>query len=476
MVWPFRAKCPLDVDDKVRVERHLAGLAVEFGVDRLLIGDDVFTACTRVFPDGAVGSDTEATLSAICAQMGFDEKRFALTSEPPAESETPVAHGGWEVDGDGRYVIRTRDLQTGGAELQVAVLARIVGCALLIERGSFDPQNSDDLQQAELAATAMGFGPMIANMTVATVDVGFSEGWPRWMVRYGHLPSHVTGYALAVLCWLGGANEASSRPSLRSDAANAYRRGMRYLQQTNDCLIQREQWGRSIENRSLSVLECELSSEYEGRRLAAIRELAEHRDIEARTVEAVVAMLRDKNAIIRANAAITLGRWGADARSALPELIRSIGSERDGNASVKEASAAGLIGAAAVVSSSEREELWHALVELKERAASRSVRDAALDALTRLDVDARLVRSELAKSIRDAIADADDHRLRMLLACVQRIESDVDRFLNENFSDRDPELVASAQRVLRETPRRKGTYSGFPDSTRGSVITDSRWL
>lgn len=250
MIWPFRPRCPLDVHNKVWTERWLARLAAEFGVDRLLIGHDVFDTAGRIFAERDLfEGDAKAILSAICERMRFDPDRFSLQPEPPEEGEAPVTHGRWEVDDDGRYVVEVKDIDAGGLELQITMLARLVGCALLNERGSFNPDELNDWWRAELTAVAMGFGPMIGNMTLAVVPSALGEayGVPKKLLRYGYLPSYVTGYALAVLCWLGGDNEPGHGSMLRRDAADSYRHGLRYLHRTGDCLVQPEIWGHSIE-------------------------------------------------------------------------------------------------------------------------------------------------------------------------------------------------------------------------------------
>jgi hypothetical protein len=473
MIWPFRTRCPLNVYEKVWIEQLLAALAVEFGIDRLLTGQDVFDASRRIFAEGETDeSDTPAILSAICERMRFDPNRFTLQPETPEEHQTPVTKGEWEVDDDGRYAVRIKDAEAGGMELQVAILARLVGATLLIERGDFKPNDLKDWWRAELTAVAMGFGPMIANMTLAQVD----EHWlhlPKRMFRYGYLPSHVTGYALAVLCWLGGDNDPGCSSKLRRDAANAFRQGLRYLHQTGDCLVQRNDWGRPIEGRDLQVLISDLSSPLDGRRLAALWELTDRDADVSSAVAPVAARLQDGNPAIRLNAAVTLGKWRADARAALPELRHAIGSDREDRNCAQAARAVGVISEAADVTATERDGLLDELTHLRETTRNPQVRDAVDEAMSRLGAEPAVIGPNLAKGIRDAIAAVADGRLRKLLECVRRVEPDVERFLQEYFSD--PEVLARARSVLRQM-KTPDPYAGLPEWTGGSIMTNWRWM
>lgn len=477
MIWPFRPRCPLDVHNKVWTEGWLGRLAADFGVDQLLTGNDVFDTAGRIFGERDLfEGDTKAILSAICERMRFDPDRFSLQPEPPEEKKAPVTHGRWEVDDDGRYVVEVKDIDAGGLELQIAMLARLVGCALLNERGSFNPDELNDWWRAELTAVAMGFGPMIGNMTLAVVPSALGEayGVPKKLLRYGYLPSHVTGYALAVLCWLGGDNQPGCGSKLRRDAADSYRLGLRYLHRTGDCLVQPDNWGRSIKERDVSLLLSDLSSSSESRRLAAIWDLLASQVDAGRAIDAVTARLQDSNPTIRQFAAAALCKWGADAKEAESELRHTIGSERDDKVCMQAVWALGVICEAAGISGEERGAVLDELLDLKERTRNQRVRDTAFDALSRLRIDVEVLGPDLARAIRDAIADAADSRLQMLLECVRRVEPDVERFLEEHFSERDPELLSRARAALRE-PRRADPYAGLPKQISGSIVSNARW-
>jgi hypothetical protein len=294
------------------------------------------------------------------------------------------------------------------------------------------------------------------------------------MRRYGYLPSHVTGYALAVLCWMGGDNQPGYGSKLRRDAADSYRLGLRYLHRTGDCLVQPDNWGRSIKNRDVSLLLSELSSRSESRRLAAIWNLLAGQVDAARAIDAVAARLQDSNPTIRLFAAAALCNWGADAKEALSELRHTIRSERDDKVYMQAVWALGVICEAAGISEEERGALLDELLDVKERARSQRVRDAAFDAMSRLKIDVHIIGPDLARAIRDAIADAADSRLQLLLECVRRIEPDVERFLEEHFSERDPELLSRARAALRE-PRRADPYAGLPKQISGSIVSNARW-
>lgn len=472
MIWPFRPRCPLDVHNKVWTEGWLARLAADFGVDRLLIGNDVFDVPARFLAEhDANEADTRTILSSICDRMRFDPDRFSLSPESSEEQIMTAPRADWEVDDDGRYVVRTRDVEAGGLEFEVAILARLVGCTLLIERGSFNPRELNDWWRAELTAAVMGFGPMIANMTLARIQ----EVPSRVMLRYGYLPSHISAYALSVLCWLGGDNEPGYGSMLRRDAADSYRKGLQYLHQTGDCLVQRNDWGRPIEDRDLSVLISELSSRSESRRLAAIWDLMAGPVDAARAVDAVAERLHDNNPTIRRFAAAALDKWGADARMAIPDLLHTVESEKDSKVCAVSAHALGVICEAAGVTAEQRDKSLDELTHLRERTRDVRVRDAVDEAMSRLGADPAVIGPNLAKAIRDAIAAVADARLRRLLDCVRRVEPDVERFLQEHFSDRDPELLATARAALRE-PQTPDPYAGLPDWTGGSIMTKWRWM
>lgn len=114
------------------------------------------------------------------------------------------------------------------------------------------------------------------------------------------------------------------------------------------------------------------------------------------------------------------------------------------------------------------------LLDLKERTRNQGVRDTAFDALSRLRIEVEVLGPDLARAIRDAIADAADSRLQMLVECVRRSDPDVERFLEEHFSERDPELLSRARAALRE-PRRADPYAGLPKQISGSIVSNARW-
>lgn len=320
-MWPFdcwKPKCPVGIRPKAWVELRMQWLVEQFGTKQLAQCKIVLPT-EEYFPDpfDATPEAARRLLDRVCGYMGvypaeitlqFQSTDCACGSAGPCEPDT----------------IRVADSQLADPTALVATFAHELARHALVQRKLFETEVHPEWT-ADLTTVIFGLGVFTAN---ATVSDGSTHGSCS-TGKQGHLPARATAYAMALLAWLRGEERADWGRHLRSDAAEAFDAGLRYLVQTEDSLLRPDNLHNCDKNPSLDRLLRQLDEGTASQRVAALWQLAQRGSAAAPAASAVAQCLTDRRPGICAEAARTLAELGPAAAIAIPDLVDVMGHPDD---------------------------------------------------------------------------------------------------------------------------------------------------
>lgn len=307
----WKPKCPINYREKAWIEMRMRWLVEQFGGERLRRATIVVPTELDFSENIAETPDAAPRLfEQVCQWM--DVAPTAVTLQVlPAEAMFGAAYT------PGVICVQEEQLQNPVA--LTAAMAHELAHHILVERRlCLDAVDAE--WTTDLTPLVFGLGIFAANATVTERHEHVGMRY-RWAVnRQGYLPARMFGYAMALQAWLGGVERPAWIKWLRQDAAEMCRKGLDYLQATEDALLRpdnlhRTDW-HSSPTRLLEMLERGGPSEC----LAALWELPNDNRVADALVAAVGERLNDRRPGIRAEAARTLVHLKPAAEAALPLL------------------------------------------------------------------------------------------------------------------------------------------------------------
>lgn len=474
MLWPFRVECPVDVREQVWTELWLAWLANRLGSQRLVVGQEAIDSAARLVSRlSNCDGDPHRSLAVLSEAMGFDADRLTIVDPKSA----PHLHGQFEI-ADGAYRVYVVESTSVHPDVLGALLAHCIGFAILADNGLLDATRPDHSALAGLLVGVLGAGVFAANLAVVEQRwnaFGAADGQLWMMTRWGDLPARVHGYTLALQCRLGGVSNVPDAAVFGRDASRSFTLGMKYLQKSNDTMLGTDNWGHRIWDRRYAEWISDLSSPSDGKRLAAVWALGSLGSDATQAVPQLIKQLAHGNCLIRSEAALALGAVGPNAVTAVPALLDSISHERSSETQAHRVIALGRILDPSAASAIELDDVRCQLLELLERTPNQYVREAVVETLTRIGGGMDTVRPLLVKWTQQAIAACDDARLHRCLSCLSWVEAGPEMFLEEQFAERDSELLTRALAALKRADESAQCLQWY-EETRGSVLNLRRWL
>jgi hypothetical protein len=252
----FAPAPPLGPREKAWVEVRMGWLADEFGTDRLRSADVVVPE-EHYFPDAyeATAEGARALLDRVCGYMGVrpEEIEFQILGDEampgaagqfaPAAARAAPSDLDFEIPEEKKIpetaeppppgVVRIAASELDDAESLVATVAHELAHAILQRRKALEG-DPDREWVTDLLPVFQGLGVFLANATLRERSV--RGGRSRWwaMRKHGYLSAQTIGYALAMFAWIRNERQPSWATHLRLDAADTLRRGLRYLNATED--------------------------------------------------------------------------------------------------------------------------------------------------------------------------------------------------------------------------------------------------
>ena len=443
----FRPRCPVNICEKVWTERGLNWLAGTLGPARMRQAAIVLPT-RQYFPDAYSGTHDEVRglLDRVCGYMQVDPASLEL------EFHSPQAHpdaGGLYRRGE-RSVISVAENQLDDQERLIATLAHEVAHEILLGGELLTGDEPDHEWLTDLTVSFLGMGIFAANTAVQQKN-NLHLNWESWTIaKHGYMPARMSGYALALIARARGETKPAWAASLGTDAHVTLRDGLHYVEKTSDTLFDPDQPPPHGESRPLSGIVSDLGSTSASRRLSALWDLRERS--EPAVLEGVLKNLRDRDPLIRAEAADTLAVVADPEGRACKELMDAL---RDEIAQVRARAALALatlktpLETRGPFESTLREELVLLMSDGNPRAAF-----AGTQALAAYAERCGEAATPLSQLLKRALSECDYARLEELLPCVITLVPDSERFLREDVARGDEDLWRLIQSGLKRSKRR----------------------
>ena len=305
----IRPSLPIDLVMKWWVEARLAWLVETFGRKPLLNAQVVLPV---EMLDGFESKAIDATVVVrrICKVMGveYDDIEFKLGPKFDPQYRNAV---GLYIESELRPTIWI-DEDLLNSSLQFAsTVAHELAHHLLLAPKHLTHEDEDHEYVTDLLVVFHGLGLLIANTAL--------EERMSYPFKWGYLSAGEMGYAMAVCAWVRGDLSPPWTNQLRLDARSTFRKGLKYLQATSDCLLTPSESRPS--RQSVDQLLREFESASATHRLAALSDLGDHPDAWEQSEAPIVSALRHPDAVFRAEAARVIDRLGTAARSACDDVV-----------------------------------------------------------------------------------------------------------------------------------------------------------
>jgi hypothetical protein len=353
-----------------------------------------------------------------------------------------------EPEGD-LATLRVPDSSLTDQESLIAAMARFVTLERLQRSGNLTGTEDDVSWLVELATVFFGMGIFGANVAVQQRETTHGT-LQRWTIRrHGHLPARVYGYAMALFALSRREHRPIWARMLGHDASDAFRRGIRFLTRTTDCVFDHETNGLARAAKSDTALESDLQYGSDSTRLAALWDILDRGPTARPVAGAVRKCLRSKNPILQTEAARALGAMGSAASSAAPDLIHAFASR---NSDVRRESALAIeqLQLPHDMKGPHGDTVYEELLLLLEDPEPPVVQ-AAARALSGYGQQAQSAGVHMIR-----------HLCRALVAChydvsdfyfdvLEAITPDVEQFLQEHMAETHPDLYPLALETLEQS-------------------------
>ncbi len=438
MIGWLTARCPLDLVDKVWVERRMVWMAQRIGIDRMR--NAIVVLPTReFFPDPYTADEgaVRKCMDRICGYMAIDPA--SVTLEIVADESMPGAVGLYEM-GE-RSHIRIARSQLDYPPGLLATLAHELAHEILLKGGHLKPEDRDHERVTDLLPAFLGLGILIANPTIHTSTV--SDGNMSYFAisKQGYLSSVMFGYALALFAFVRGERRTPWDWHLRRDARLTLRAGLRFLHRHGDSLFHPDTVDLRVEAPTVSSVSDRLSSPSPTVRLAALWDVSESGLTTPEMLPVVESRLEDRDPMVQCTAIRTLGSFGATAAGVIPRLIAAIW-QGPTECRVAALQTLGEIGAAPA----------EVVPELGATLRGQHVDliRAAAGALSSYGPVAASAEPDLLDALERAALVDDHERMSALLAALTAVGPAVSTRVRAHLANRDPEALRNAMRALRQ--------------------------
>lgn len=333
MLGLFKPKCPLDIREKVWVERRLLWLSQRFGAKPMLEATIVLPN-REFFPGSYSGTadDIVGSFERVCDYLKADPSQFRMPEEIAAAASSGCCGGGCHTPSPTETTDEPKQIDLSGEDVAdqerlIATLARQVARVLLLSHPEVSGREQDFDSLTDLLAVYLGLGVFQANTAVQS-QAWHSQGWEYWSIRgAGFLQARVPGYAMALMAWVRNEPNPAWSAMLGTDAASAFQRGYKFATKTKDCLFQPDTVGRPDGTRSLTTVKDALTNGTDTQKLDALWWLMENPTSAGSAVESMAGLFRHSDPMMVAETCRVAAAIGRDAEPILQYLIECLSSQ-----------------------------------------------------------------------------------------------------------------------------------------------------
>ncbi len=442
----LRPPCPIDLREKVWTELRLGWLVERFGWQQMRDAR-VALPTSEYFPLIQDGSHAEAeqTFAAVCRYLGVEQEHVRL--EIVSDDAEPDGSGD-EAEAN-VTTVRVPESMLKDQERLIAAIARFVTVERLARSGNLTGTENDASWLVELATVFFGMGIFGANVAVQHRET--TDGALRWWTirRHGHLPARVYGYAMALFAVSRREHRPAWARMLGHDALDTFRRGVKFVTKTTDCVFDHETNGLPRAAKSDTALESDLQHGTDSARLAALWDLLERGPAANPVADAVRKCLRSKNPILQTEAARTIGAMGPDASSAASDLIHAFASR---NSDVRRQSALAVEQLALPhdMKGPHGDTVYQELLLLLEDPDPPVVQ-AAAHALSRYGRQAEEAGEHVIRHLCRALVACNYEVSDFYFDVLEAITPDVEQFLQQHMAETHPDLYPVAVESLQHS-------------------------
>lgn len=230
---------PVSEEERIWIESRFNWLTDEFGVERLL-NAPLILPTSEYFPTSYRGEESEIQnlLELVAKYMDIDPARLLLRFY---EDEKPLfeaqRHGTTGFYSESTHFLKIW-LETSRLEDPfgvVATLAHEIGHAVLLGQRRVSPAEQDHELLTDLVTVFLGLGIFSAN--AALHENYWSHGqWSGWSIgRQGYMSMDMYGYAFALYATARSETRPQWASHLRRDVRSAMKKGLRFIQKTEEC-------------------------------------------------------------------------------------------------------------------------------------------------------------------------------------------------------------------------------------------------
>ena len=312
MLGLFKKKCPVNAREKAWIERRMAWLSRQLGIERLL-NAEVAIPLTAEFPKFDYSEESARSVFLnVCQRMEIDPGEIDLQFHP--HEELPTALGMYDQESD-QTTVRIAESELLDLESFIAVSAHELCHHILLSGGLISTDEPDHEEVTDLLSVYLGFGVFAANAVLRE-----ATGDYLWRLRRsGYLSSYSHGYALSLFAFVRNEMRPSWRSFLRADAASSFHAGLRYLRRTGDSAFGVSS-ASAPDSPSVSEVVKDLRSQFDGRRVEALWQVFERKLKGDDIHEAVRDATRSNNYIVRYEAATAIAAMGLDVSTIVGDL------------------------------------------------------------------------------------------------------------------------------------------------------------
>ena len=233
-------RCPVDEPAKRWIEKRFSWLTDELGMDRLLTGRTVLP--TKEFLPLTYKCTERGLHDLMCRVASFmdvDPSKLTLgfyeDGTPQFEGATNSRTAGLYAKAGKKFNILLEVNSLDDPAAVIATLSHEIGHVVLLGQGRVTPADTDHEQLTDLLVVFMGLGIFAAN--TAVYESNWRDGqWSGWSVgRRGYLSMDMYGYAMSLYTLARNDPTPPWVAHLRPDMRAALRRGVRYIESTQDC-------------------------------------------------------------------------------------------------------------------------------------------------------------------------------------------------------------------------------------------------
>lgn len=443
-----KPRCPVTSGEKAEVERPLHWLGTQLGWKPLHNLKTVLpTGEFFPLPYTAKSEEIEAVYEKLCEWMAVPvgEVEFQQVDHVTANSD-PLNSSRENVG----YHPATEEfpqpliLVDANTAVDLEVLTSFLAVQLSLHKLTTDPAlqtvESDYFWvTCELLPLWFGLG-IFASNAVLRDNSWSSMGWEYWqMHRRSNLTAMQFGYALGLIEWLGDKSDSPAWARyLRRDAEVAMTESLKYLQATDDTLTSRGEFQQDRTRPLAGILPSGLTGDSASLRILAM-ELAREPAQLARREELlplVAENLRHADRIVRAEAAATLDRFGDLCNRCRDDLLLALG-DRSPGVRTRVALALGNV----------RDEPDMVLPDLIGTLKDTDLQtaNAAANSLAKFGIAAQEAKTPLLRLFKLGVAHCSDVLVDQSLEALHKIFGDPLLIIQEEYTDRDPELLRAAE-------------------------------